>query len=66
MFATLDLAYKNPHLVRDSQSIYKDLCIECTKGFQAFKTRFLRLANTGKIPQVDRFNDMYDKLPTSI
>jgi len=66
MFATLDSAYKNPHLVRDSRSAYKDLCMERTEGFQAFKTRFLRLANAGKIPQVDRFDDMYDKLPTSI
>jgi hypothetical protein len=32
------------------------------EAFQDFKTRFLQLANRGRILEVDRFDDLYEKL----
>jgi hypothetical protein len=66
MFATLDIVYVNHHLVRDSRSEYRELKMGTTEAFQDFKTQFIHLANAGKIPLADRFDDMYDKMTTAL
>jgi Zinc knuckle len=66
MLATLDTNYLNPHRVRDSKNAYKELKMGPTQAFQDFKTQFIQLANTGRIPLADRFDDMYDKLTTAL
>lgn len=34
--------------------------------FHDFKTEFLHLANEGRIPEADRFHDIYDKLTIAL
>jgi hypothetical protein len=62
MWGTLDAIYINPHLVRDSKNAYKELKMSNTQSFNDFKTKFVHLANAGRVPLQDRFDDMYDKL----
>jgi hypothetical protein len=62
MWETLDAIYVNPHLVRDSKNAYKELKMSNTQSFNDFKTKFVHLANAGRVPLQDRFDDMYDKL----
>lgn len=62
MWETLDAIYVNPHLVRDSKNAYKELKMANTQSFNDFKTKFVHLANAGRVPLQDRFDDMYDKL----
>ena len=66
MWETLDMIYVNPHLVRDSRNEYKELRMAPTQSFNDFKTRFVHLANAGRVPLQDRFDDMYDKLTTAL
>jgi hypothetical protein len=66
MLATLDTIYKNPFLVRDSRNQYKELKMGVGQSFHDFRTRFIHLANTGQIPLVDWFDDMYDKMTTAL
>jgi hypothetical protein len=66
MLATLDSIYKNPFLVRDSRNQYKDLKMGIGQSFHDFRTRFIHLANTGRIPSADWFDDMYDKMTTTL
>jgi hypothetical protein len=67
MLATLDSIYKNqPLYVRDSRNQYRELRMDAGQSFQAFRTRFLRLANGGRIHLADRFDDMYDKMTTAL
>jgi zinc knuckle protein len=66
MWGTLDAIYINPHLVRDSKSAYKELKMLNTQSFNEFKTKFVHLANAGRIPLQDRFDDMYDRLTTAL
>jgi hypothetical protein len=66
MWQTLDAIYVNPHLVRDSKNAYKELKMLNTQSFNDFKTRFVHLANAGRVPLQDRFDDMYDKLTTAL
>jgi hypothetical protein len=60
----LDTIYKDPFHVRNSRNTYKDLRIGQSQSFQEFKPRFIQLANGGRIPATDRFDDMYDKMTT--
>jgi hypothetical protein len=66
MLTTLDTIYKNPFLVRDSRSQYKELKIGISQSFHDFRTQFIYLANTGRIPLVDWFDDIYDKMTTAL
>jgi hypothetical protein len=66
MFATLDSVYKNQFQVRDSRNAYRELKMGANQTFQVFRTKFLHLANGGRIPEADRFHDMYDKLTTTL
>jgi hypothetical protein len=66
MLTTLDTIYKNPFLVRDSRSQYKELKMGIGQSFHDFRTRFIYLANTGRIPLADWFDDMYDKMTTAL
>jgi len=66
MWATLDSIYTNPHLVRDSRNAYKELKMANSQSFNDFKTKFVYLANAGRVPLQDRFDDMYDKLTTAL
>jgi Zinc knuckle len=66
MWETLDTIYVNPHLVRDSRNAYKELKMLPSQSFADFKTKFVHLANAGRIPQEDLFDDMYDKLTTAL
>jgi hypothetical protein len=66
MLATLDTIYKNPFLVRDSRNQYKELKMGVGQSFHDFRTRFIHLANTGRIPLADWFDDMYDKMTTAL
>jgi hypothetical protein len=66
MFATLDAAFKNHHQVRDSRNEYKELRMSTRQSFHDFKTQFIHLANEGRIPDSDRFHDLYDKLTTNL
>jgi hypothetical protein len=66
MLATLDTIYKNPFLVRDSRNQYKELKMGASQSFHDFRTRFIHLANTGRIPLADWFDDMYDKMTTAL
>jgi hypothetical protein len=36
------------------------------ESFQDFKTKFLQLANGGRIPASERFDDLYEKLTTAL
>jgi hypothetical protein len=66
MWQTLDAIYVNPHLVRDSKNAYKELRMGQSQSFNDFKTQFVHLANAGRVPLQDRFDDMYDKLTTAL
>ena len=66
MFETLDAIYKNAHQVQDSRQAYRDLRMGSNQSFQDFKTKFIQLANEGRIPSSDRFDDMYEKMTTSL
>jgi zinc knuckle protein len=62
MLTTLDDIYRNRYHKEDSRAAYRELCMKDKEPFQDFKTRFLQLANGGRIPEADRFDDMYEKL----
>jgi Zinc knuckle len=66
MLRALDAIYKDPFHVRNSRNAYKDLRMGQSQCFQEFKTRFIQLANGGRIPAADRFDDMYDKMTTAL
>jgi hypothetical protein len=62
----LDAIYVNLYLVRDSKNAYKELKISNTQSFNDFKTKFVHLANAGRVPLQDRFDDIYNKLTISL
>jgi Zinc knuckle len=66
MFETLDAIYKNAHQAQDSRHAYRELKMGSSQSFQDFKTKFIQLANEGRIPSSDRFDDMYEKMTTSL
>ena len=66
MLRALDAIYKDPFHVRNSRNVYKDLRMGPNMSFQDFKTRFIQLANGGRILSADRFNDLYDKMTTAL
>lgn len=66
MFETLDAIYKDAHQVTDSRTAYRELRMGKDQPFQDFKTKFIQLANKGRIPSSDRFDDMYEKMTTSL
>jgi hypothetical protein len=66
MFETLDIAYLNAFEERDARNDYRALHMGVTQSFQDFQTEFIHLANDGRIPEADRFDDMYDKLTTAL
>ena len=66
MFEILDAVYLNTFEEQDSCSIYRDLAIGVRQSFQDFKTQFIYLANSGNIPEADRFNDIYNKMITAL
>jgi hypothetical protein len=62
MLVTLDDIYRNRYHKEDSRATYRELRMKDKEAFQDFKTRFLQLANGGRIPEADRFDDLYEKL----
>jgi hypothetical protein len=62
MLVTLDDIYRNRYHKEDSRAAYRELRMKDKEAFQDFKTRFLQLANGGRIPEADRFDDLYEKL----
>ncbi|KIM99814.1 hypothetical protein OIDMADRAFT_55716 [Oidiodendron maius Zn] len=62
MWDTLDAVYTNPFKVRDAKVKYRELRMGTTQGFQDFKIEFTHLANEGRIPQSERFDDLYEKM----
>jgi hypothetical protein len=66
ILATLDSVFKNQHQARDSRNKYRELKMGTRQSFHDFKTEFLHLANEGRIPEADRFHDIYDKLTTAL
>ena len=66
MFETLDAVYKNAHQVQDSRHAYRELKMGSSQSFQDFKTKFIQVANEGRIPSSDRFDDMYEKMTTPL
>ena len=66
MLSALDAIYKDPFYVYNSRNTYKDLCIGQSQSFQEFKTRFIQLANSRQIPDTDCFDDMYNKMTTTL
>ena len=66
MIATLDAIYINKFHVRESKTTYQNLKMDPTKPFQHFQTKFIQLANDGRIPLEDRFDDLYDKMTVTL
>jgi hypothetical protein len=66
MLDTLDSIYLNAFEERDSRSAYRELKMTNRQSFQDFQTQFLHLANAGRIPEIDRFDDIYDKMTTAL
>ena|ERR1700733_14636822 len=62
MFDLLDSIYRNRYHVRNSRNVYCKLQIQPGQSFQDFLTEFLHLANRGRIPADDRFDDLYEKI----
>jgi hypothetical protein len=62
MLVSLDDIYRNRYHKEDSRATYRELRMKDKEAFQDFKTRFLQLANGGRIPEADRFDDLYEKL----
>jgi hypothetical protein len=66
MLDTLDSIYLNAFEERDSRNAYRELKMTNRQSFQDFQTQFLHLANAGRIPEIDRFDDIYDKMTTAL
>ena len=62
MLTTLDDIYRNRYHKEDSRAEYRELRMKEKESFQDFKTRFLQSANGGRIPEADRFDDLYERL----
>ena len=66
MLTTLDEAFLKPFKARDARSEFRELRMQPRQSFHDFKTQFIHLANDGRIPQADRFHELYDKLTTPL
>jgi hypothetical protein len=62
MLDLLDSICLNVFEERDSRNAYQEIKMTSRQSFQDFQTHFLHLANAGRIPEADQFDDVYDKM----
>jgi hypothetical protein len=66
MIATLDAIFINKFHIRESKIAYQALKMDPAKPFQDFQTKFIQLANDGRIPLESRFDDLHDKMTVTL
>ena len=66
MIKHLAKVYRDPHCKQAAKHKYQELKIKTGQYFYEFKTQFIHLANKARILSLERFNNIYNKLTTTL
>jgi hypothetical protein len=66
MIRSLREVMTNPYRIREARVEYRRLKMKPGQPFYEFKTKYYRLADEAQIPASERFDDLYDKLTTTL